>query len=201
MARLPWSPAQSPGKDSATWLFGELDQHLIQHGAASDQAPPPAASPLIHVIVKWFSFRAPFHVTFTLNSHQHAVSLIPVISLQKSVAPMLVQCWPSVLDQDRRRWYHIISTVDQHLMFAACIVADQQRIPQICPFQKPNSFAIIMYVKLWCNHAADPSVNTKRWPDCGLMLGQRRRRWPNFNPASGQRVLITGRYLWVQPGL
>ena len=38
-----------------------------------------------------------------------------------------------------------------------------------------------------CTYPAD----TRRWPDAGLMLGQRRRRWPNIKPALGQ--------WWVYP--
>ena len=31
-------------------------------------------------------------------------------------------------------------------------------------------------------------ANTTRWPNVGLMLGQRRRRWANISPTVGQRV-------------
>ena len=30
------------------------------------------------------------------------------------------------------------------------------------------------------------TVNTKRWPTVGLMLGQRRRRWADISPTVGQ---------------
>ena len=34
------------------------------------------------------------------------------------------------------------------------------------------------------------SENTKRVPNAGFMLGQRRRRWPNIKPALGQRLVF-----------
>ena len=33
---------------------------------------------------------------------------------------------------------------------------------------------------------------TRRWPDVGLMLGQRRKRWPSINPTLGQRLVLAG---------
>ena len=30
-------------------------------------------------------------------------------------------------------------------------------------------------------------VNMRRWPNIGLLLGQRRRRWTNSKPTLGQR--------------
>ena len=42
-------------------------------------------------------------------------------------------------------------------------------------------------------HIVPPiTVPTSSWPDVGLMLGQRRRRWPNIKPTSGQRLVIAG---------
>ena len=35
-------------------------------------------------------------------------------------------------------------------------------------------------------------TNTIRWPNAGLMLAQRRRRWANISPALGQRVVFAG---------
>ena len=31
-----------------------------------------------------------------------------------------------------------------------------------------------------------------RWPDAGLMLAHRLRRWANIRPSSGQHVVFTG---------
>ena len=35
-------------------------------------------------------------------------------------------------------------------------------------------------------------AKTKRWPNAGLMLGQRRRRWPIIDPALGQLIVFAG---------
>ena len=35
-------------------------------------------------------------------------------------------------------------------------------------------------------------ADTLRWPNVGLMLGQRRRRWAHINPALGQRNVYVG---------
>ena len=35
-------------------------------------------------------------------------------------------------------------------------------------------------------------TSTRRSPNAGLMLGHRRRRWPNINPALGQRLVLGG---------
>ena len=36
----------------------------------------------------------------------------------------------------------------------------------------------------------------KRSPDAGSMLGQRRRRWPNIDPALGDRFVFAGICTW-----
>ena len=46
-----------------------------------------------------------------------------------------------------------------------------------------------------CHHAHSLSIsvltwNTRRWRNDGLMLGQRRRRWPNIKPWLGQCLLF-----------
>ena len=44
----------------------------------------------------------------------------------------------------------------------------------------------------WGNHHVDGRIaNTVPWPNVGSMLGQRRRRWANFVPTFGQRILVT----------
>ena len=35
-------------------------------------------------------------------------------------------------------------------------------------------------------------VNMRRWPNVGLLLGHRRRRWANSEPTVGQRLMFTG---------
>ena len=37
-----------------------------------------------------------------------------------------------------------------------------------------------------------PPANTKRRPNAGLMLGHRRRRWPNIKPALGHFLVLIG---------
>ena len=39
----------------------------------------------------------------------------------------------------------------------------------------------------------DSPENTRRWPNAGLMLAQRRRRWANISPTLGQRLVFAGR--------
>ena len=36
------------------------------------------------------------------------------------------------------------------------------------------------------------TANTRRWPNVGLMLGQRRRRWASISPTVGQRIVFAG---------
>ena len=36
------------------------------------------------------------------------------------------------------------------------------------------------------------TANTSRWPNVGLMSGQRRRRWANIKPILGQRLVLAG---------
>ena len=46
------------------------------------------------------------------------------------------------------------------------------------------------------NTIAQPSIpaNTKRLPNAGLMMGQRRRRWHNIKQALGDRLVFAGIY-------
>ena len=37
-----------------------------------------------------------------------------------------------------------------------------------------------------------PAANIRRWPNAGLLLGQRLRRWANSEPALGQRLIFAG---------
>ena len=43
---------------------------------------------------------------------------------------------------------------------------------------------------------ANPA-NTRRWPNVGLMLGQRRRRWANVCPTFVQRLVFAGKWLTI----
>ena len=40
-------------------------------------------------------------------------------------------------------------------------------------------------------------TNMRRWPRGDLMLGQRRRRWPNIQPLPGQRFFFSG-YIFLR---
>ena len=40
---------------------------------------------------------------------------------------------------------------------------------------------------------ANSQTSTRRWAVAGLMLGQRRRRWPNISPAAAQCLVLAGR--------
>ena len=42
-------------------------------------------------------------------------------------------------------------------------------------------------------HGGIPA-DTRCWPNVGLKLGRRRRRWPNFNPTLSQRLVSLGLY-------
>ena len=35
------------------------------------------------------------------------------------------------------------------------------------------------------------TANTRGWPDAGLLLGQRRRRWTHIKPTFAERILFT----------
>ena len=37
-----------------------------------------------------------------------------------------------------------------------------------------------------------PSINMRRWPTAGLMLGQRQQQWASVKLAVGQRLVFTG---------
>ena len=41
--------------------------------------------------------------------------------------------------------------------------------------------------------ASSSPVNTRRLPNVGFMLGQRRRRWTNLKLTLGQRVMFAGK--------
>ena len=47
------------------------------------------------------------------------------------------------------------------------------------------------YYFSWEIKCSDPA-NTRRWPNAGLLLAQRRRRWVNISPALSQSLVFTG---------
>ena len=38
-------------------------------------------------------------------------------------------------------------------------------------------------------------ANMRRWPNVGLLLGQRRRRWANSKSTLGQRLMFAGKFI------
>ena len=42
------------------------------------------------------------------------------------------------------------------------------------------------------NYYSEPTANTRRPPNVGSMLGQRRRRWTNIEPTLGERLVFAG---------
>ena len=38
-------------------------------------------------------------------------------------------------------------------------------------------------------------ANTRRWTNVGLLLGQRRRRWPNSKPALGRSIVLRANFV------
>ena len=46
-------------------------------------------------------------------------------------------------------------------------------------------------LRVSCFHDGDPA-NMRRWPNVGLLLGQRRRRGTNSKPTLSQRLMFAG---------
>ena len=42
-------------------------------------------------------------------------------------------------------------------------------------------------------------ANKTHWPNVGLLLDQRRRRWANNNPTLVQRFMFTGLFAYFRP--
>ena len=51
-----------------------------------------------------------------------------------------------------------------------------------------------VYIHIYFIYISIPG-NTKRWPNVGLMMGQRRRRWTNIKPILGQCLVSAGIYV------
>ena len=58
-------------------------------------------------------------------------------------------------------------------------------------FQKARVSLWASRMSVTCDTLHYPAYTT-RWPNAGLMLVQRRRRWANIRPALGQRVVFAG---------
>ena len=67
----------------------------------------------------------------------------------------------------------------------------------LCLTQTRHAYLTASIFLAFCKYHHFPAdrwdqENTKLWPNIGLMLGHRRRRWPNINPALGQSFLFAG---------
>ena len=56
----------------------------------------------------------------------------------------------------------------------------------------PNAFNADPCHPVHSGTRRDLPANTRRWSNAGLMLSQRRRRWPNIKPALDQRLVCAG---------
>ena len=64
-----------------------------------------------------------------------------------------------------------------------------------------NMLCGVKYEKCWTSTPDGyNSANTRRCPDVGPMLGQRRRRLPSVGPTSGQRLVFAGNQLYINIG-
>ena len=90
--------------------------------------------------------------------------------LARYAGPMLVQCSTAV--------YDVGPTLNQHWANVSCLLCS----------------VLWNEVSVWgwptCKHTTVIMTNTRSSPSAGLMLGQRRRRWSNLNPALGERLLF-----------
>ena len=50
---------------------------------------------------------------------------------------------------------------------------------------------VVLFCYCWSIYRCSPA-NTRRWPNVGLTLGQRRRRWANVSPTFDQRLVFAG---------
>ena len=48
----------------------------------------------------------------------------------------------------------------------------------------------------WLERGEDFPISTRRWPNVGLVLCQRRRQWANIYPPLGQRLVFVGFQVW-----
>ena len=58
----------------------------------------------------------------------------------------------------------------------------------LCSLNVPITLSVTRASRSVVNIPADRS----RWPNAGLMLGQRRRRWASISPALGRRLVFAG---------
>ena len=112
-------------------------------------------------------------------------------------APTLTQCWVNIFFFAWQQ-SHQIRDVDARLAWSWPTVCD------VCPAlaQLAAQFLNCDAGQTLSQHCINVScflgrpkyhpAITGRWPNAGLMLGQRRRRWLSINPALGQRLMFYG---------
>ena len=54
---------------------------------------------------------------------------------------------------------------------------------------------VIDVVYFWRQVLHSAPANTRRWTNVGLLLGQRRRRWPNSKPALGRSLVLRANFV------
>ena len=77
----------------------------------------------------------------------------------------------------------LLFVVIQSLFFVACS-ASQYLLYGMKRYLLPQ-------INITCHLEVVPA-DTRRWPNVGWVLGQRRRRWPNTKPTLGQRHVLAG---------
>ena len=60
-----------------------------------------------------------------------------------------------------------------------------REIPWQLPRQAKPHKVMFVGVATFIQKSLDPGLRQQRWPDVGVILGQRLRRWPNTMPTSG----------------
>ena len=102
---------------------------------------------------------------------------------------MLSQCWARIVDG-----YPIFKQRPLFLMYTCTTPTTAS---QTTVYDK--SSASLHGASKWFFIKKHPlPVSLRHWPDVGIMLGRRRRRWPNIIPALGQRLMLTGYSLFLR---
>ena len=127
-----------------------------------------------------------------------------MLDADNSIKPILIKCQnKTVVDGERRPWPSKWCVVNRAVIIAhqwktndRLIVQSGKTVPHWfcraeadnskCPLDKWKVTAICL-----CPADLDPA-NTRRLANADLMLGQRRRRWPNIKPALVKRFVFAG---------
>ena len=100
----------------------------------------------------------------------------------------LVQLWL----ENQRYWFRILAGSD------VCHRGCANTVLQT--FQRPGVRSVVYVIK----HYEEPlklfdksPANMRRWPNVGLLLAHRLRRWPYSKPTLGQRVMFAGSRVYI----